>query len=130
MRCWQLIKGSVLGPWSCHSLAPEMSTIPCTLDRSHAHLLKVPGRTSCKICLSSQKPQDTGWAGNTIYLAACSRGRIRALLSFRQEGEAGVRLGRVGRFSKGNSKGLGMEADRWSLKTTHSPHPWLTHPSS
>ena len=50
-----------------------------------------------KFAIFPQKTQGTCWAGNTFYLATCSRGKTRAQLSFQHEGEVGMWADRVGR---------------------------------
>lgn len=53
----------------------------CTLDRSHPCCTFCMSGPPLKFALSPpQKPQGTSWAGKPFYLAACRRGRVRALL--------------------------------------------------
>lgn len=79
------------GSWNVNpSLYLGQSHTSCTFCRSEAG-------PPMKFAIFPQKTQGTYWAGNTFYLATCSRGKTRAQLSFQHEGEVGMWADRVGR---------------------------------
>lgn len=133
-QCWALLGWAVCGSSRGVSHGPGSAMVlllkcqPLSVPRTEpTHVapsasLGPPMRCS----LSSKKPHGTNWAGKTFYLATCSRGRIRALLSFQQRGGEVQELGGGSEYSLSHREpGLGMEGDRRSLNPP--PHSCFAH---